>query len=428
MKPARISLAALVAVALWAGGGSAQAQENCEGQVMKPGTLINSQNLDCARQMTFHGAKIGDMLTDKVDWQIREWGLEVEVQDPIAPNRDARLMEATERYKDTIKLDPMTRNLVNYKTGVPFPDVDENSEHLALKIIWNYIYGHPHSDVQDFNKFAYLLIDGDTGLERKQYWGYVRYWMTGQIADIDNPTRGDGTVIDKLLLWAWYPQDIRGLGTFTLRYNTGKLPDTWAYIRTVRRIRRLSGGAWFDPIGGTDQLNDDIECFNAHPNWYQDFKLMGKRKVLAVFNSRRPTWKPDASSEDAQFPRVDLTEAPFWNVKDRWEPRDVWVVESIPPQEHPYSKKEFYVDAINWRPVYADMYDKAGAYWKHCHAAAFEFEAEDGYPAMASAWGQVVDFQRRHATIWNLHDSIRTNPSDVTETDVTLQQLEDQAN
>ena len=69
---------------------------------------------------------------------------------------------------------------------------------------------------------------------------------------------GDGSILSKTLFFVTAPYDMKGVGIFTVRYDLPKLEDTWVYVKSVRRTRRLSGGAWMDPVDGLDMLNDEI--------------------------------------------------------------------------------------------------------------------------------------------------------------------------
>lgn len=387
-----------------------------------PGTVINAANLDAMKDNTFEGKRIGDMIPERNEWQIREHGLTIKLKKSEPHPVDPRWAAATKKYAKDVKFDTATREVSGYKAGMPFPEIDPADPHAGIKVIWNFNYGVPHGDIQDFRKFAYLLIDGDSGLERTQQWAYIRYYMKSRLGG--EPVKGDGSIYFKQLLFATYPQDIKGLGTFMFRYDTGKRDDVWAYIRTVRRIRRLSGGAWMDPIGGTDQLQDDIEIFNAHPTWYPKYNFLGKKWTLVIANSVQPTWIEEAGSTEEKFPRVDLTNPPYWNPLDEWEPRECDVVEAITPEEHPYSRKVMYFDAMNARPYFSFAYDRKGEFWKSFTFASFKMDSEDGETAIASAWGSSIDFQRRHATIFQSHKTWLINPLDVGEDDVTLGELE----
>ena len=283
----------------------------------------------------------------------------------------------------------------------------------------------PIKNFQDFPETATLLIDAERGLERTQHWTLRRYYMRGRLGENDH-TEGDGSILWKQLMYATYPTDIRGLGLFTIRYFGPKLDDSWAYIKSVRRTRRLSGGTWMDPIGGTDQLNDDLEILNAHPTWYPEYKLLGKRKVLVVAHSQSEAWIPDASSNAAKFPLVDLDNAPYWNPKDQWEPREVWVIEAITPSEHPYGKKVMYMDTQFPRFYMADVYDHKGEFWKWMNFHLRTIKTEDGDWGMLSNTGFIIDYQRRHATVFNQGPSSKLN-TPVDSKSINLRELEQAA-
>jgi len=191
----------------------------------------------------------------------------------------------------------------------------------------------------------------------------------------------------------------------------------------VRRTRRLSGGTWMDPIGGTDQLNDDIEIFNAHPSWYPEYKLLGKRKLLVVANSTKTAWDPKAKG-NAEFPIVDLDNAPHWNPNDGWEPRDVWVIEAVTPPEHPYGKKVMYMDTQFPRFYQAETYDRKGQFWKWMNYHLTTLKLPDGDTAIASAAGFTIDYQRRHGTVFILGEGTTMNTPGITADDVNLRELE----
>ena len=78
-----------------------------------------------------------------------------------------------------------------------------------------------------------------------------------------------------------YPEDTRGTGVVTVSYDDARLPDVYAYIKAVRRVRRLSSRAWADPLSATDLLNDEAFGMAVDPAWYADWKLVGKRWIMA---------------------------------------------------------------------------------------------------------------------------------------------------
>lgn len=431
-----LSLAMILAGVAWAGGS----QEGAKAEELSPFTVLQKSNIDKALDATFEGQRIRDLLPERLEWQIREHNLKITLKPATKPDLpyDPRIVKFTEMYKGQPSVDPNTFMIATYTAGVPFPDIDLNDPLAGVKVVWNYTAAQPHGDHFDC-PFTFNLVDGNVGIERIQQWVFARYYMVGRVTG-DQRIVGDGSIYHKSLLFAQFPQDIKGLGTFSIRYWDPKLDDIWAYIRAVRRVRRLSGGAWMDPIGGTDHLQDDIETFNAHPSWYKQYKLLGKRNALAVGNSqghvadlnKRWAWQRGAASLTDEFPRMDPA-APYWNPQDVWEIRPVYVVETVPPEYHPYSRKINYFDASNWRPYFAETYDKKGQFWKWLTFANIEWIAIDGYidpntgkapRYMFSAWGTNIDFQRRHATFFNVPSECTMNPPGYTENDFTLAVLE----
>lgn len=409
----------LTAVALSTALGLLPAARAAE---LAPGTVIDASNLSQHLKDRFENHAVADLLTERMQQLIREEGLALTLKasDKVTLGED--YLKATRDNAGKARYNRDTRQVEGWIGGMPFPEVAADDPDAAAKLIWNHHYAQPTKNLQDYPKFAYLFISGKTGLERKQEWAFQRYFMKGRLG-VEPAVEGDGSILSKTLLYATYPNDIRGLGLFTVRFDSPKLEDSWAYVKSVRRTRRLSGGTWMDPIGGTDQLNDDIEIFNAHPSWYSDFKLVGKRWVLAVANSTTTSWDPKGSGA-AEFPIIDLGKAPYWNPKDGWEPREVWVIEATTPPEHPYSKKVLYMDTQFPRFYQAEAYDRKGDFWKWMNYHLKTIRTEDGDRGIISSAGFTIDYQRRHGTVFILADSARLNTPGMKHEDVNLGQLE----
>lgn len=421
----------------------------CEGETVKPGTRLDATTIDKVASMCLDGKKVGDMIPhERWEWAIREQRYPMVLIPNDIPeelNLPYRLIEATKTYSADVKLEKPSLNLVNYKAGVPFPNIDPNDPDAPVKIIWNYKYGRPKGDqfgspgISTEPNFVFTLVDGVTGDIRIQRWNFSRFYLVGRVTG-GPPVLGDGIIYSRHLLFAVTPHDIKGVGTFTIAYTDGKLDDTWAYIRSVRRVRRLSGGAWVDPIGGTDELQDDIG-FNAHPAWYDSYKLLGKKWVLHVTDSQRhigpkntrAAWQYGKTTLADEFPRLQSGEAPYWNMLDLWMPRLAWVVEAIPPHYHPYGKRIIYFDALNHNFLHQVVFDKKGDFWKIASFAAREYDTHDGVVDprtgkpeiwIFEAWGQFIDFQRRHATHFHVAEDFRINTAGTKSEDFTLATLE----
>jgi len=384
------------------------------------GTVIDKSNIDAVKSDTFDGHSVASLLTDKVEWQVRNWNLKLTLDHAKPFPVEPRLVEATKTYSNQVKFDSKSKEVTGYIAGVPFPDIQASDPDAGFKVMWNFYYAPREGDTV-YNDSFILGINGNSGLETKQAWIYQRYYFKNRLLD-KQPTVGDGSVAAKTFLLAQYPEDIKGIGTFTVRSDSAKFEDTWAYLKSARRARRLSGGAWMDPIGGSDILGDDNNVFNARPSWYKNFKLVGKRWILAVTDGRKDNRVASKSGTVDEFPAIDLKNPPYWNPVEKWQPREVYVIEATPPDEHPYSKRVMYVDVDNFRPWYSENYDKKGEFWKFTMSEMRSGVSEGGQKVLIYTGFDVIDFKARHASIVPIMG--RSDPAGITEDHWSLSNLE----
>ena len=389
------------------------------------GTVIGADNIDKIKNDTFQGHTIASLLTERMEWRIRNNGLRL----PLAKSKevalDSKWVKATQANAGKTKINRQTCMVDGWGAGQPFPNVDEKDPEAAEKIIWNWHLGQMYGDVAEARDWTQLLIDGAKGIHAEPTAEFSRFNMKGRL---DGKTEGDGSERGRQLLFFKSPADMKGLGTFTVMFDSAKVNDVWAYIPAVRRVRRLSGGAWMDPIGSSDQLQDDLEVFNARPCWYTGYKLLGKRWVLAAANSPGSTgkvWNKDGKTFEEKYPALE-NKAPFWNMNnDRFEPREVYVIEAITPPEHPYSKKVLYMETKYPRIYWGEAYNRKGEFWKHMQFHSYPSKAEDGSPVILTSGGAIIDFQRNHATVF-LTDlkAWKVNTPGVAAKDFTLEKLQ----
>ena len=384
------------------------------------GTVIDKSNVDRLKPDSFEGHTIASLLTEKVEWQIRNWGLRITLSPSKSVELDPRYLEATRKNAGQVRFDPATREVSGWVAGVPFPNVSETDPNAGDKLIWNFYYASPEGDNTN-NKATFLLINAAKGLERTQDWLFLRYYFKGRLSG-DRPVVGDGSVLTKTLFVATAPEDIRGIGTFTVRSDSPGFEEQWAYLKSARRTRRLSGGAWMDPVGSLDFLNDEIYVWNARPSWYQASKLIGKRWILAISDARLGH---DASKKGTpeEWTTVDLKNPPYWNPVQTWQPRQVWVIETQPPLEHPYSKKIVYMD-VNYPKIYmGEANDKKGEFWKFINFHMRPTTTDEGIRYVSSVQGDAIDFKARHASIF-LFRTYKVNDKSVKAEDMSINALE----
>ena len=393
---------------------------------MAAGTVISKSNFNEVKDKLFEGKRVGDMIPERMQWMILERELTMKIRHSEKIEMDEKYMQATQDGKANVKFDPATRQATGWTSGMFFDpqDIDINDPHAGDKIIWN-LRGPTYGATMDLENISFVFIDGEDGVERIQRWSSRRYYMEGRL-DGGPVQEGDGNIMQKTILVATSPQDIKGLGTFSVRYNdpsAQKSDDTWAYLKSVRRVRRLTGSAWMDPIGGTVQLYDDWDIWDAVPTKYKSNKLIEKRWIFAVAHS--PDVSVDISKKGSleEFPSVALNEAPYYYPAKHieWEPREVFVVEGTPPEGHPYSKKIVYMEKDFPRPYLGEAYDQNGKFWKFFIFQNRPVIGDDGYKAVMPVVGHVIDYKANFSTTWS--SNMNANPEGVEANDVTLKQL-----
>lgn len=404
-------LIALAGALPWAGSAAAE---------LAPGTVIDAANLDALRNDTFETHPISELIPPSVERMLREYKLRITLKHSEPPELDPRYVSLTQQYSPAVRFNRQTRQVENYVAGTPFPDIRADDPDAGYKVMFNTFYFASLLNNGEFVSSPTLLIDARKGLEQVQE---MQFGVVALVGRVDEPhVIGDGNIVKRELTVFTAPYDIRGVGTYTVRYADGRPDETSAYLRSVRRIRRLTGGAWMDPVGGTDYLYDDINGFNGHPSWYRDFRYVGRQWVLGLV-LRKPPRVAGAATPAEEFPLVDLKNPPYWNPVMEWEPIEVHVVEAIPPPEHPYSRKVYYYSvALPGYATLGEFYDRQGALWKvdFWGPRAGYVDSRGRKMPGAGFLDFVIDIKNEHASVAFGWDILR---DDLKPEDVTVEQL-----
>src|SRR6218665_750718 len=130
------------------------------------GTLVDKNNLDQVLNDTFEGKPLNQLLTDKVQWQIRNYNLALTLAASRPVDLDPAYLAAAKANVCKVGFDKATRTVQGSEKGVPYPEIDVNGPDAGDKIVWNFIYGRPIGDSQELPNFQYTLIDDNKGVER----------------------------------------------------------------------------------------------------------------------------------------------------------------------------------------------------------------------------------------------------------------------
>jgi hypothetical protein len=240
---------------------------------------------------------------------------------------------------------------------ISFPNLDPTDPQVAIKIMWNYEYGQltDDLDIRNFDADTGQIADhGPMTIERHFLLDHLRrlFW-NGRLYVDPKPERPNpnGFRRQEGLYPILEPFDLKGVGALSNRYiEPGKQDDSWLYLPSLRRVRRLSTAQRSDALFGQDTDVDSYGGYAGHIAW-MEWRYLGERDLLAVFHAEN-------------FP-VKWHDKVDWAFDDVWEKRRVHVVEGTSKlPQYAYSKRVVFIDKENWLIPYSDIYDRAGELWK----------------------------------------------------------------
>ena len=275
---------------------------------------------------------------------------------------------ATQKFKGQSKIGP-DGSLEGYTAGQPFPmnEIDcKGDPQAGVKIMWNHDYqwngagggANWFYSYWDRGEQLPLYYEG-TGKTiilshrvEKQYLDT----MQGDVFRGEKRKNAFGIQVDA-------PFDARGIMLLSYRYKSSDAPrseakndDTWVYVPTLRRVRRISTAQRTDAVSGTDFTLDDLFSFAGIVPQYE-WTCLGEAVILAPMNSKVKAYPYE---KDHNFGPYGLSYA-----SDRWELRDTIVVRMKPKNaDHPYHHKDLYLDKQTVQAHYSFAYDQKGELWK----------------------------------------------------------------
>jgi hypothetical protein len=355
---------------------------------VKPGDRITAENVD----------KVKALVSPGMEWCIK-WGFPVTIAESRRIDWPKAYKEATEKYASQVKLSSDGLTVHNYVAGLPFPNLDPKDPQMAIKIMWNWEYKYHSTDDVDLRNF-----DADTGsiakngpmtVERHFLLDHFRrlFW-NGRLYVDPKPEKPNpnGYRGQQGLYPILEPFDLKGVGALGNRYlDSAKNDDSWLYLPSLRRVRRLSTAQRSDALFGQDTDVDSYYGYSGHIAW-MDWKYLGEQNMIAAYHAENYPVK--------WHPTVD------WAWDDRWEVRPHYVIEGISKlPQYAFSKRVIYIDKEAWLIPFSDMYDRSGELWKIWinnvtfrrsvqGSNSIQYEDEMGFaPSIV-----MVDMQLEHAT------------------------------
>jgi len=357
---------ALIALVLFAialsPAASAQQDAGDSGPSFKEGDVITFDNVDAIRRYL-----------PSEFWANRDFffyeGMQLEIgpfQRDYSPSDVYK--QATEKFRGQPKIGP-DGSLQNYVAGQPFPmeEIDCATDPQAgVKIMWNFDYAWDGDGASASFWYSYW----DRGEELPLYYEGTSKRVT--LANRTEPqyldTQGGDIFRGEKRKAAFGievtgPFDARGINLMTYRYKSSdnaradaKNDDTWVYLPTLRRVRRISTAQRTDAVSGTDFTMDDLFSFAGIVPQYE-WECLGEMELLAPSNTRVKAYPYE---KDHNFGPYGLSYA-----DDTWELRKAVLVRFTPKNsDHPYHHKDIYLDKETLTAMYSFAYDRKEELWK----------------------------------------------------------------
>lgn len=355
---------------------------------VQPGDVITKANVDKAK----------DLMSPGLEWCVKH-GMVMKIVPYKKIEWDKRYREATEKYSGQAKLAPDGRSVLNHIAGQPFPTIDPNDPQIALKIMWNFElrgFDTDDLDLRNFDADTGPVSEGPMQVERHFLLDHYRnLWYTGRLyvdpkPELPNP---DQVRVKSSLHPILEPFDLKGVGETGIRYlSPDRQDDTWLYLPSLRRVRRLSSAQRSDALFGQDTDVDSYGGYAGQVPWFE-WKFLGEKEVLGSFHSESYPVKWCEGAGDFVF-------------CDNWEKRKVYVLEGTPKlPQYAYGKRLLFIDKETYLVAYTDIFDRSLQLWKiwvnqwafkKRAAPSYGIEYEDEMPFQPSI--TMVDMQLSHAT------------------------------
>ncbi len=264
----------------------------------------------------------------------------------------------------------------NHQAGQPFDPskFTPGSAEDGSRLIWNFAYRWQNDGLRiDEIHWVWVRKGGEHGAHEVMTDKYKEYYQGGgtfervltgpyqrvyfsRRADLPESAYRVDDAFAKGTEFREYtgftsPFDISGTAFLILRYDDPrKADDSWAYIPSLRRVRRISVEVKSDSLLGTDHTLEDFYCFSGRPLEHK-WEYVGQKDILAVARSR--------NADTVFYGPNGLIPL------DDWALRTTDVVKMVPNREsHPYSQKFLYIDRQSGECYYANAFDKSGQLWK----------------------------------------------------------------
>ncbi len=288
-----------------------------------------------------------------------------------------------------------TKSWPHYWYGFPFPNIDEKDQWAAHEVMYNHQVAR--LQVDDVYWFTSIKWVTPNGFDRSVEVGaYVTWYIGRHSGPIDNPD----DCYQKDIVFGVSPYDVVGVSTLQWWHTDPTMwQSIWAFVPTIRRVRRLTASNTSEGLFGSLMARDD-----GYGGWsgkiqYQNWKLVGVQDMLVPIGQggmekamvpgdpmpKKLPFDPSQVKARGQLQPGQVARI-TWPQEEQvkygyetegwtgvaWAPtnlklakRKCWVIEGTP--KDPYyatGRRVIYIDKTAFWGYWGTIYDRAGEYWK----------------------------------------------------------------
>lgn len=326
---------------------------------LAPGMTIDASN----------AAQFEDVLDPALYDHVKSGWVAITVGETTSFDLHPNYVAATREHLGKVSLGEQPGQINGFIAGRPFPEEpDANDPRAGEKLAWNYKYGYNWGDNAAIFPFYWDFRDLNSGkLERTIKFNFHFLNFKHRVNQEPLPEFPDNPseLFRGIYVQVLEPFDVKNTQLLILRYEDDlKRDDAWLYLGFQRRVRRLATGQVTDAFLGTDLMIEDFEGYNGR---ISDMKwtYKGTTNILLPFYKHNELALAEERKENDGYQFVAFGGKGNCFPQISWQLRKSYILEAVPVDEnHPISKRVFYVDAQTFTLPRTLIYDRKGDLWK----------------------------------------------------------------
>ena len=327
---------------------------------LNAGMTISSTNID-----QFEGALDSELAT-----MVRKGWVEIKVGETTSFDLHPNYIKATRENLGGTSLGAEVGQINGWIAGRPFiKEPDMGDPRAGEKLAWNFKYGYNWGDNAAIWPFYWKYRNMETeAVERTLKFRFHFLNFLGRVNQDPVPaiTPNPSNLFRGIYLQVLEPYDVKNTQLLIQRnVDDLKRDNAWLYLGFQRRVRRLATGQVTDSFLGSDLMIEDFEGYNGRVSDMK-WRYLGTRNMLLPFYNHndleldQETHKDDDGYQVVAFGGKGGC---FPNIT--WQLRKAYEVEAIPVDDnHPMSKRVFFMDAQTFTLPRTNIYDRADKLWK----------------------------------------------------------------